>query len=956
MVFEGRKGRRWMENRFGIRGFVAVFIAVCWLCLAGYPVWAAEEDATVRVGVYDNSIYAYKDEKGVWRGTDIECLTNIAQRAGFKVTFIGSSTDPDFMGSLDNGTYDIVTNVVKTPEREENYLFNDDALGTTDATLAVRADDDRWEYGNIEQVSRMKVGVVASYAYNAAFRSWSTAHGVTLQIIEYPSIDQMGAALAGNQIDAEVYAATYDISGTKTTRSVLQFMPEAFYYAFRKDDMALKNKVDAAMSRIIIENPDYLVNLKNKYSTQLNIVNQPLTSEEKTYISAHPTIKVAVIKDDQPYYAKVSGKDDGIIPDYFALLAEHTGVKFSYSSYTSQEEAIRAVKDGKADVLAMFSNGLISASQNDLTLTDLYSETAGVLVTKSVADGSSIKRVAVKARDMETVEGTVSGDISKAEFTGCDNASEVFQKLNQGAVDGAVLGLPSATWVLSQTNSAAYSITPLTGLSIEQCGAVKSENRTLCGILNKSIAATKGSYSGIVANNTLPDNNWRTLVSSTSPTVIAFITCALTALVLGLIWALAKLHRRERERSAVLAAQAETERQKLQVEAMQKSTEERNQFFSNISHDMRTPLNAIIGFSDLAQEKAAVPEVKDYLGKIQQSGNLLLGLINDTLTISKMSSGKLELRPEPVETTELTRSLSVAITPAAQEKGVLFTVDDSRMRPRIILADQLNLQKIFLNLLSNAVKFTPEGGHVWFILEDNPAGGDDPDIIITVKDDGIGMTEAYQTHVFEPFTQEKRPGYEAMGTGLGLSIVKELVNLMGGTITMHSEVEKGTEYNVCLHFPEVQGDGKESHVRIETSEQQSLAGKKILLCEDNHLNREIAVALLKHEGVEVITAENGQEGLAAFMDSAPGEYAAILMDLRMPVMDGYAATAAIRSAGRPDAAAVPIIAMTADAFADDIQKCLDAGMNAHVAKPIDPGKLYGTLRAAIQGRETLEEE
>jgi signal transduction histidine kinase/CheY-like chemotaxis protein len=463
--------------------------------------------------------------------------------------------------------------------------------------------------------------------------------------------------------------------------------------------------------------------------------------------------------------------------------------------------------------------------------------------------------------------------------------------------------------------------------------------------MNKGIAATKGDFIGIATKDTVPQNDLSTTISRIPPVITVSVVCVLLALVIGLLWAIIMLGRRQKERTAVLAAQAETEKQKALVAEIQKNTDDRNQFFANISHDMRTPLNAVLGFASLAQKDNISEETrKEYISKIQISGSLLLELINDTLTLSKANSGKLELDPEPVRGRELFESIIVPIRQEAEKRNVSFTADSSGTADRVIMVDKLKFQKILLNLLSNAVKFTPEGGHVNVRFYNEPDAV--LDSVIKVSDDGIGMDPEFLPHIFEPFTQEKQAGYESVGTGLGLSIVKQLVDLMGGTIQAESEKGKGTTFTVRLHFEQADGEDAADGSAVLTAN-KNLSGKNILLCEDNALNREISTALLKDKGVTVDTAENGREGVQKFMDSAPGTYDAVLMDIRMPVMNGIEAAKQIRLSDRPDAKSVPIIAMTADTFSDDIQKCLDAGMNGHLAKPVDPGKLYAALVSAI---------
>ena len=927
--------------------FSAVLAGLLALQAAG-PACAADGARPIRAAVYNNSNLAYQDENGAWRGSDIECLINIAQRADLSVEFVDSNADPDFLANLDNGTYDIVCDVVKTPEREANYLFSDTALGTMNNILTVRADDDRWDYGDIGQISAMKVGILRTYANNEEFRSWCAGRGVTPVIVEFEDIRQMTAALQNGQVDGILYSLMYGTDYTKSFRTVLELLPEAYYFAFRKDDTALKNAVDEALSQIIMENPDYLTSLNDRYMKKFGQSDLPLSASEKEYVAQHPTVGVAVLKDDEPYFSQsAGGTPQGIIPDYYAKLSDYSGLTFRYQAYPTQEAAVAAVNAGEADILGIFSSGIIAANENGLALTEKITTVNNVLLTKAGTQIAAVRTVVAKKRTEGALSGMSGGILANASFSSRETAEECFGALRSGKADAAVLGMPSATWLLNQTNPSLYSVTSLPGMSLELCSAVREDDRTLRSILDKSIAATEENVDGIIARDTLPANNWRTYLNRVPSYTIALIAGILLALVIGLAWTLIQLKRRQKERAAVLAAQAETERQKLQVEAMQKSAEEQNRFFSSISHDMRTPLNAVLGFIRLAQKDSLPPDQRrEYLGKAESSGALMLDLINDTLTMSKASSGKLELHPEPTDTEELGESITTPIRALAAQKDVALVMDKSGYRPRTILADRLALQKIFLNILNNAVKYTPPGGHVWVTVYDDPKDAPEPELVFVIRDDGIGISAEFLPHIFEPFRQEKRQGYDSAGTGLGLSIVRQLVDRMGGTIEAQSEKDRGTTFTVRLRFREAEGAAARPP---EAGQDDSgrLAGKRVLLCEDNALNREIAVALLRERKIGADIAENGEAGVRMFADGGPGRYDAVLMDLRMPVMDGYAAAKALRALDRPDAKTVPILAMTADAFDDDVRRCLDAGMNGHIAKPIDPEALYRALGRAL---------
>lgn len=374
----------------------------------------------------------------------------------------------------------------------------------------------------------------------------------------------------------------------------------------------------------------------------------------------------------------------------------------------------------------------------------------------------------------------------------------------------------------------------------------------------------------------------------------------------------------------------------------EKANESKSMFLSNISHDMRTPLNGIIGFTDFALKTEDLEKKQDYLNKIKLSSSLLLSLINETLELSRIESGKVVLSPEVVNSSELLESIVVGIRVNAEKQGIDFSSAFGSDFPENILIDKLRTQEICLNLLSNAVKFTPRGGSVRFIVSQLEKPVDGCNVRIIVEDTGIGISADFLPKIFEPFTQENAPEVKnVLGTGLGLSIVKKYVQMMHGTVEVESKKGKGTKFTVMLPVE----SASEAVVAAPSAvvSDETLKGKKVLLVEDNYLNREIAVTILSEKGISVTEAEDGQKGFDAFSTSSPGTFDVILMDLRMPVMNGYESTAAIRSLNRKDAKKIPIIAMTADAYDEDVQHCKDAGMNGHITKPINAQQLFAEL-------------
>ena len=389
------------------------------------------------------------------------------------------------------------------------------------------------------------------------------------------------------------------------------------------------------------------------------------------------------------------------------------------------------------------------------------------------------------------------------------------------------------------------------------------------------------------------------------------------------------------------------------LQAAQVASNSKTMFLSNMSHDIRTPMNAILGFAALLEKDAEKPfKVREYTKKIMASGQHLLSLINDILDVSKIESGKVVLTIGEFTIGDLVTSVDTIIRPMANEKEQNLHTSVTGIKHEYLEGDETRLNQVLINLLSNAVKYTPKGGNIWFrIIGLEQHSSQFEHIRIEVEDDGYGMTEEYLKTIFEAFTRaENSTTNKVQGTGLGMAITKNIVELMGGTITVSSQVDKGSLFRVELELRilDEQDEKKKEEEAAEDMEEISLEGLHLLAAEDNEINAEILSELLNIEGVSCEIVENGKIAAERFADSEEGKFDAILMDVQMPVMNGYEATRAIRALKRDDAVQIPIIAMTANAFAEDVKEALNAGMNAHVAKPIDMKLLKKTLYQWIQ--------
>ena len=375
-------------------------------------------------------------------------------------------------------------------------------------------------------------------------------------------------------------------------------------------------------------------------------------------------------------------------------------------------------------------------------------------------------------------------------------------------------------------------------------------------------------------------------------------------------------------------------------------TSARNDFLANMSHDIRTPMNAIVGYTNIAKSNKHKPEtVADALDKIGSSSHYLLSLINDILDISKIESGKMQISCGPCDLAELFRRIEDITALQAKKKSLVINYCYDNICHYQVITDELRIEQIIINIVSNAIKYTPPGKTVDLIAEEVPSPGGKNKYRFIIRDTGIGIKEDYMPHIFESFTREERTTVNRIqGTGLGLAITAKIVEMMGGTISVKSKLGEGSEFTVELELEPLETD---SQANADKSENIDLAGHRILLVEDNAINAEIARMILEQYGAEVQQAENGKIGLEALQEKGPGYYDAVLMDIQMPVMNGFEATKAIRALGGAYATALPIIAMSANAYDEDVRDCLAAGMNGHIAKPFNPDELMRILRRYI---------
>jgi signal transduction histidine kinase/ABC-type amino acid transport substrate-binding protein len=909
---------------------------------------AAENTKTVKVGYDLSGVLTHKEADGTFRGYNVEFLYEIAKYTNWNYEYVPYQSWDQALTAVAEGQIDLLPTVLKTPQREQTMLFANHWMGMIHVALVVPKNDRTHFYGDLPSLQGIRIGVRYNTKDADDVKAWAKAVNLTYQLSVYSDNKELLEALDAGEIDA---AGLSYVGLAKKYRAIMDFAPQGMYFAVAPQRQDIKLELDSAMGQIAALNPDFYSNAMEQLTGREPNPQPVFSHAEQALIDEGKPVRVTFLRNAAPYsFLDESGKERGVLVKFLERITELSGLKFTFVQVDNAGEAIKAVHEGRADVVGRITNNLFYANLQKLRLTTPYTNLPVVQVTKPGTD--VIHKVGMQEHcEMDTIQCVEANQNPSKQAAQSVNkeiqlfptAAVMFQALENGKVDAIYCDSVTADSFAEDNGESNYKIVVMQPFTYNfTLGVGKQVDKRLAVILDKSIRCigVKEVDEMFMQGRMEKKTTLKGLVERLPRSHLIAIGIFLLALIAGLIVALIVITRQAREKIAVMQQAAHTEQEKLKIAELEKSADEKNRFFANVSHDMRTPLNAIVGLTQLAEREPVSDTVKDYLQKIKSSGILLQDLIADTLNISRLNSGKTILKIEPVACEELFNDVVIPIKEAADKKHIEFVADRSGAACQAILADKLNLEKILLNLLSNSVKYTPEGGHIKFIIKKAAtAAADTNNMIITIQDDGIGMSPEFLPHLYDSFSQENETN---QGTGLGMTIVKRLVEIMNGTIDVVSAKGKGTTFTVKLPMQEATAAmvAKEQKAELKLDK---LQGTKALLCEDNEINRQIAIAVLKRQGVTLVEAENGQIGVDLFEHSAPNEFSFIIMDVRMPVLDGLEATAKIRALSRADAKTVPIIALTANAFPEDVATCLAAGMNDHVAKPINPKTLYATI-------------
>ena len=692
--------------------------------------------------------------------------------------------------------------------------------------------------------------------------------------------------------------------------------------------------------------------------------NQSLTGGEKSWLEEHGDIRMGFLNNDPAIFSmdETTGKLTGMLPEYVSYAKDCLGnqtLKFNIQDYDDYDEMLQALQNHEIDMIFYAGRNPDIAEKKGYALTNTaWTYNLMAVTDEKNFDEGNVYTVAVP-KEKEALKQQLTFSYPQWNLVDYDSFEEAAEMITNEKADCFLMG---ASQAMVYDNNRDFKSVPLTK-TMEACFAVKGGEGTLLSILNKTL---KGMPSGMLTSALAIYDSTAdkvTFLDFVKDNMLAFfLATGFSALSIIVIILVLLRKARKAEAAAKLAAN-DTQKLNEKLEIALKKAEDaslaKTSFLNNMSHDIRTPMNVILGYAQLMENELNgkdIPEALEHLEKLQQSGNLLLSIINNVLDMARIESGRMEIDENYCRIEDVWKSLFAVFDEKARKKNISlhYTMN---VEHEHVLTDVTKVKEILVNILSNAIKYTPAGGSVMVYVDELPCDESGYMIVrIRISDTGIGMSQDYLTKIFEAFTREKNTTKSKIaGTGLGMSIVKNYVDLLGGTIDVESELGKGSTFTVTLkHRIADERYYVKKHIEESGTGNEILEGRNILLAEDNDLNAEIAEAILERAGLRIERVENGIQCVNRILKMPAGTYDMIFMDIQMPEMDGYKATQAIRNLPDKDKACIPIIAMTANAFAEDKKKTMEAGMNAHLSKPLNVPELMDTIRKFCDGKQMCQ--
>lgn len=930
-----------------IRGLFLLCLWVLWLLL---PVSVCRaEGKVVRVGSFEDT-FNFIDQNGVRRGYGYELMQKIAGYTGWTFEYVTCDWSNCFE-KLENGEIDIMGDISYTDERAEKMLYSDMPMGEEKYILYADLEASGIRPSDLSTINGRHVGALLGSKTEMMLTAWEKKHGIETTHSNTPNFDEVNRKLAAHEIDCFV-SLEQPFWKERGISRIDMIGKSDIYFVINKNRADIKKELDEGMRQLEEDDPFFLADLYKQYFSF--DIKPVLTGEEQNWVNEHGAIRIGYLKDEPGISVKdpVTGKKGGVLYDYMEYAYDCLGnqqLDFEPIEMESRAALREALQTGKIDMIFTVSNPNAGEEKGIAFTNTAWTYNLFAVTEKKPFEEMAANRVAI-LKDNLPVRRQIEYYYPQWTIIPCRSVEEARNKTVRGEADCFVTGARQA--VKYTERNALYSI-PLSR-PLEISFGVKSGQPQLLAVLNKTL---KAMPIGMLSSSFSMHENAKhkvTLEDYIKDNLLLFSASFLlvTLLILSIfILLLQKARKAERAaRSAAGKAKDLNEKLQIAVEKAEGANRAKTNFLNNMSHDIRTPMNAILGYNRLMRKKLTDPQLIDYQRKIEQSGSLLLSIINHVLDMARIESGKSKLDENAEVLGMIFDEAYGVFAPEAAKKEIRMKKTIA-VEHRSLICDGTKIREIFVNLISNAVKYTPRGGSVEVNVNELPCEREGFARIQTVvTDTGIGMSKEYLPTIYDSFSRERNTTMgKVAGTGLVMAIVKELVTMMGGTIEVKSELGEGTTFTVTLDhkIAETRHDDRKE-IASRKAAAESLADLHILLAEDNDLNAEIAMTLLEEAGLKVGRAADGIQCVSRIEKEPAGTYALILMDIQMPNMDGYKATETIRQLPDPKKAAIPIIAMTANAFEEDRKMALAKGMNGYIAKPIDPAKMLAAIQDAIE--------
>ena len=908
---------------------------------------------TIRVGSFEDT-FNYVEKNGVRQGYGYELMQALAGYTGWKFEYVKCDWSNCF-DKLENGEIDIMGDISYTDERVQKMLFSDDPMG--EEKYILYADLSNLDIGmsDFKFMDGKRVGVLMDTEPEIMLTEWENKNGIHTEHVNVNNNGDVEKKLANHEIDCFV-SLEESLWSEQGIASVTTIGKSDIYFAINKERSDIKEELDYAMRQLEQDSPFFKADLYKKYFTL--DYNQSLTGEEKSWLEEHGSIRIGFLNNDPAIFSmdEETGKLTGMLAEYISYAKDCLGnqrLEFDIQEYDDYNEMLQALQDHEIDMIFYVGRNPDLAEKKGYTLTNTAWTYSLMAVTDEKYFNENEAYSVAVLKEHEALKQHIAFSYPHWKLIDCDSLADATDMVLHQKADCFLMGTSQA---LKYDNNRDFKSIPLTK-TMEACFAVRDGEGTFLSILNKTLKAMPSDMltSALAIYDSTEDKV--TFYDFVKDNMLAFFaTAGFFALsIIGMILVLLRKARKAEAVAKLAASDTQKLNDKLEI-ALKKAEDAslaKTRFLNNMSHDIRTPMNAILGYAQLMEDELKGKELSEtsaHLEKLQQSGNLLLSIINNVLDMAQIESGKMEINENYGRIGAIRQSLFEIFEDEAKKKNLAlhYTIN---VEHEHILTDTTKVKEIFANILGNAIKYTPPGGSVMMNVDELPC--DEPGYMMArtqVSDTGIGMSEEYLTEIFEAFTREQNTTKSKIaGTGLGMSIVKKYVDLLGGTIDVESELGKGSTFTVILkHKIADESYYVKKHLEESGISREILKDRSILLAEDNDLNAEIAAVILERAGLKVERVEDGLQCVNQITEMPAETYDIILMDIQMPKMDGYKATQTIRNLSDQEKACIPIIEMTANAFEEDKRAAIAAGMNGHIAKPIQVDKLLSILAEIIR--------